>query len=119
MMTFLDSIQAFDECLDQSNCQPVFVFKHSTSCPISAQAYQTVLRYASAHIGECPPIYTVKVIEYRQVSDAITDKLAIIHKSPQLILVQRCSAVWSASHYGISHDRITEALNSLQERMSR
>jgi bacillithiol system protein YtxJ len=57
-----------------------------------------------------PPVFLVKVIESRPVSNAVAERLGVEHKSPQLILLLDGAARWSASHYEITVDRIREAV---------
>lgn len=108
-MIALTSLDALDACLTASQQRPVFIFKHSTACPISAEAYRHVVSYASTAGPDEPEVYMVKVIEDRPVSNQIAQELQVTHKSPQLILVKDRKVSWSASHYGIDADRIRSA----------
>jgi bacillithiol system protein YtxJ len=99
-----------DAALEASQSSPIFLFKHSTACPISAKAYQEVARAAKDEAT--PPFYLVLVIESRVVSNAIAKRLGVIHKSPQLILVEHGEAKWDASHYEINAERIAEAASA-------
>lgn len=105
----LSSLEDLDACLSASQESPVFIFKHSTACPLSSEAYRHVAAYAeNAEAGD-PPVYLVKVIEERPVSNKIAEILGVPHKSPQIILVNKGACVWTASHYGIREERIREA----------
>lgn len=106
----LTSLEALDACLSASEIHPLFIFKHSTACPLSAEAFRHVAAYATGASGEQPEVYLVKVIEDRPVSNQIAQELQVPHKSPQLILVKDRKAAWSASHYGINPGRIEEAV---------
>ncbi|MBI4559561.1 MAG: bacillithiol system redox-active protein YtxJ [Candidatus Hydrogenedentes bacterium] len=112
-MKQLNSVEQFEAALVDSDAQRVFVFKHSTACPVSAVAYEQVQRYETAASSDSPPVYLVKVIEARPVSNEIAKRLAVTHQSPQLILVKGRKAVWSATHFGIQQRAIEEALNKL------
>lgn len=92
---------------------PFFILKHSTRCPISAAAYERVRAFIPTAPPATPPVFLVKVIESRPVSNAIAEDLQLIHKSPQMILVAGGKAAWSASHHGIHAESITEALKLL------
>ena len=109
-MNELTAIEDWEACLSASETAPVFVFKHSTRCPISTAAYSAVTRHVASAGETGPRFHLVKVIESRPVSNAITEALGIEHKSPQLILVKERKAVWDASHYGINAERIEEAV---------
>lgn len=112
-MKEITSVEQLTDTLSGSNDQPVFIFKHSTACPISAGAHEKVKKYISGPDGEKPDFYMVKVIESRPISNAVEQQLAIRHQSPQLILVKDGQAVWSASHYGIHADAIADALKKV------
>ncbi|MBX7259210.1 MAG: bacillithiol system redox-active protein YtxJ [Candidatus Hydrogenedentes bacterium] len=109
-MNPLVTFEDLDTCMAESDTVPVFVFKHSTACPISSGAYRSVAEYESkSHEGD-PRVWMVKVIEDRPVSNQIAELLGVQHKSPQLILVHHREAVWSASHHGIYEKRIREVV---------
>ena len=98
------------KALEASRTRPVFLFKHSTTCPVSSAAYREVDGYLKGESGvDQPEVYLVKVIESRPVSNAIATLTGITHQSPQLILVDAEKAVWDASHYGISGDSMARA----------
>ena len=112
-MKEITTIQEWEACLAASQTKPLFIFKHSTTCPISAGAHDAVTRYIAKAGAEGPEFIMVKVIESRPVSNAIAESLGIEHKSPQLILLKDRQAVWSSSHYGINDDNIAEAVKAL------
>ncbi len=99
-----------DAAMRVSQESPVFLFKHSTTCPISSTAYHEVAGYAKGSDEASAPVYLVKVIESRPVSNAIADRTGVAHASPQLILIEGEKAVWNASHYKINRDAIAKAL---------
>jgi len=76
-----------------------YVYKHSTTCPISARAGQEVRALHSDL-----PIYWVNVREQRDLSNWVADACGVTHESPQLILVRdgKPKKVWS--HYEVSRD---------------
>ena len=108
----LSTLDALDACLSASKETPAFIFKHSTACPISSEAYRHVAAYADSAAPDEPGVYLVKVIEERPVSNKIAEVLGVAHKSPQLILVKGGACVWTASHHGIREERIREAIGS-------
>lgn len=108
----LNTLESLDACMSASSERPLFIFKHSTACPISAAAYRDVAEYATAAGPEDPEVYLVKVIEERPVSNKIADVLGVVHKSPQVILVRDGKCAWTASHHGIRTERMREAADS-------
>ena len=86
----------------------ILVFKHSTTCPISARAYREVERFEAAH-GDVP-IALIRVIEERPISQGFAARVGIPHASPQAIAFENGSAVWNASHHAITADALSAAL---------
>lgn len=80
--------------------EPVWLFKHSTTCPVSARAMAQFERYIEQHPDE--PVGFVIIQQHRPVSSYVAEELGIRHESPQLFLVQRGQALWHTSHGGIT-----------------
>lgn len=112
-VTELKSTEEMEQALDASKDAPIFIFKHSTACPISAGAAARVNKFLEANGEEgLPKFYFVKVIESRPVSNAIAEKLGVQHESPQIILVEKGKAVWNTSHQDITAETITKAVKT-------
>lgn len=105
--------QNFAAALKASKKQPVFIFKHSTECPVSAGAYRRFSKWIKDNPKEAPPTYLVKVIERRPVSKNIEAKLAVKHESPQILLLNEGKVVWHTSHEAIESKAIEKAIKSL------
>lgn len=103
-------LNQLEDALSESRNRPVLLLKHSTRCPISAMAYSRVEAFEQETGAGGPPVYLIKVIEARPVSNATAERLGIEHKSPQVLLVAHGAVRWSASHYDITVDRIREAV---------
>jgi bacillithiol system protein YtxJ len=100
----------FEQLLERSKTNSVLIFKHSTQCPISAQAYEEFQRFTrSAGDIACG---LVLVIEDRSLSNAISQRLELRHESPQAIVVKNGRVTWHASHWSITADSLLEALSS-------
>ena len=97
-------IEQWQQILATSNEHPVIVFKHSTTCPISAAAYREFTSVEYVHA------YLVKVIERRNVSNEIAKDLQVQHASPQVIVIQNGQATWQATHYHITAKDLKETL---------
>src|SRR4051812_17738310 len=95
--TEIISVDQWKNILEQSKEKAVIVFKHSTTCPVSAYAYGEFTSFNS-------PVntYLVKVIENRSVSNEIQNDLGVRHESPQAFLVANGQAIWNASHRKIT-----------------
>jgi bacillithiol system protein YtxJ len=105
----LTTKEALQMALDRSDQGPIALFKHSTRCPISASAYHQVARYLEESGGDHIPFYLVKVVEARDISNAVAETLGVKHQSPQLIAVNCKRAYYNVSHGAITARAIQEA----------
>ena len=108
-MRELTTPEHWQAALEASHERFVFIFKHSTACPISAAALQRVEAYKAEH-PDAPEFVMVKVIESRPVSNAIAQGLGVEHRSPQLILLRAGECVSMHSHHGINAGNIAGAM---------
>ncbi len=92
--------------------QSVLIFKHSTRCSISAAAEEEMIKITTDVLanGLSLEIAQVLVVEHRPVSLQIADDLAVVHKSPQLILLKQGNAVWDTSHWAITRETVLKQL---------
>jgi bacillithiol system protein YtxJ len=72
------------------------VFKHSTTCPVSATAGQEV-RSMETDL----PIYWINVREQRELSNWVAETYGVTHESPQLILIRDGAAQKVWSHFDV------------------
>ncbi|SRR5699024_241757 len=107
----LHEVKEVEEVLEKTNENPAFIFKQSTTCPISAEAFEQFKSYVETDARPYDA-YFVKVRETRPVSNEIADKLGIEHQSPQMFLVKNGQAVWNASHRDITVENIVEAVEN-------
>ena len=105
-----------DQIISDSDKRPQIIYKHSTRCAVSAQAYRR-LKIINAEIIEAADIYYLDVIASRPVSNAVAERFRIQHESPQLLLIKNGQVVWEESHYGIQGDAVLEAVE-MQTRQS-
>jgi bacillithiol system protein YtxJ len=97
------SIKEFESLLELSFTRPVLLFKFSPICPISSFAedqFISFLRNNSPEIKIC----TIDVIHSKKVSREIAEKIGVIHKSPQAILIKCGKAVWNESHNSLTEE---------------
>ena len=89
--------------------EPIAVlYKHSPWCGLSSGAQVEVQQFAASHPEI--PVYMIDVVGDRPLSRSAAERLAIQHESPQAILIEAGKAVWDASHFRVSCDRIERAL---------
>lgn len=88
--------------------KPFAIFKHSTRCSISSMAKNRL--EGSWDLDDNTPIYYLDLIQYRNVSNLIADKLNVQHQSPQLIVFNGTDVVYHASHNAIHVDHVKESI---------
>jgi len=81
------------------------LYKHSTRCIVSTWSIREVRAFSEAHPDW--PVYVLKVIEERRLSDAVAERLGIRHQSPQAFVIRDGRCVWDASHSDISADALS------------
>lgn len=91
---------------------PTLVFKHSTTCPISARAHQQFHAWAAALPAGRLQLAQVRVIEERTVSQEITRSTGVPHESPQVLLLHQGRVLWHASHFDITQEALAAAVAS-------
>ena len=112
-MKELKSIDELDQAMAESNERPVLLFKHSTTCPISARAFrefQSYLEEADQSVS-----YNLIIIQdARAVSDEASERLGIEHESPQAVIVRNGREVWNASHFDITRTSLAQAIENVK-----
>ncbi|SFL82992.1 bacillithiol system protein YtxJ [Paenibacillus sp. 1_12] len=107
----IDSQDEWNQLFEGSSEKPVVVLKHSTTCPVSANALQEFENYLKKQPNEQVEYVLVKVIESRPVSNQIAEDTGIKHASPQILYVKDKESVWNTSHWAVTEAHITAVLN--------
>ena len=106
----LTATEQIEQLKAESQQQPVVIFKHSTSCSISATAKSRLERqWGEADLENVKPYY-LDLLSYRSISNQIAATFQVRHESPQLLLIRNgeCTSDWS--HLGIRLDEIKKAI---------
>ncbi|HYO99932.1 MAG TPA: bacillithiol system redox-active protein YtxJ [Pyrinomonadaceae bacterium] len=96
-----------DELLARSHDEPVVLFKHSTTCPISARAHGQMKQLSNEVAAQ---ISLLVVQRARELSRRVAESTGIRHESPQAIILRHGQAVWSASHFDITTEAVEQAV---------
>ena len=100
------------ELAQSSHQQPVIIFKHSTTCSISAAAKSKIERqWADSGLADVP-LYYLDLLRFRPLSAQITEQFGVRHESPQLLLIQGGECRFDASHMGIRLNEVKSALSA-------
>ncbi len=100
----INNTEELDALFEKSNEQAVVLFKHSTTCPISAGVYQEISN-ANADVN------LIVVQRARAVSDAVAKMTGVRHESPQAFVLKDGKVVYHASHYDVTASDVEKSLN--------
>src|SRR5918912_855058 len=101
----VSDVAALEELFARSHTEPVLLFKHSNSCPISARAYRQME-------GVKTPVSIVVVQKHRDVSREVEQRTGVRHETPQALVIRNGRAVWNASHFDITSDVVERAVRN-------
>ncbi len=91
---------------------PCLIFKHSTSCNISAIAkYRLEDDWPAT--GSDIETYYLDLLQHRDISRQIADTFNVYHESPQVLLISEGACIYDASHLDITVDELQEALSTM------
>lgn len=109
-MNWIDLVSAdqLETIKKESNEGPVLIFKHSTTCSISAMAYNRLQRGSKSFNFK---FYYLDLRAHRDVSNLVASTFDVVHESPQVLLINKGVAVYNASHGDINPTEILSATN--------
>ena len=94
---------ALEELFARSHEGPVLLFKHSSTCPISARAYRQMREVKT-------PVSIVVVQKSRDLSRQVEERTGVRHETPQALVLRNGRVVWNASHFDITSDVVEQAV---------
>ena len=106
----LKELEDLEKLLDRSENRPQLLFKHSLTCPVSDAAHRAFQEYLATEPDERVDYAWLAVQKARNVSGAVTEQMNIRHESPQALLIHDSKAVWNASHWDITAETLSRAL---------
>lgn len=100
-----------DSIARESHQRPVLIFKHSTTCSISAAAKSKLERqWDATSLPADLPLYYLDLLRYRPLSAAVAQQFGVQHESPQLLLIRDGACRYDASHMGIRLADVKQAI---------
>jgi bacillithiol system protein YtxJ len=99
----LEKEEQLQQIIEQSYHKVQLIFKHSTSCNISADAFEELkhLDYDGWYLD---------LLSNRAISNKIAEVFEIKHQSPQVILLKNGQAFYNESHWRINSATISTLL---------
>ena len=108
----LSTTEELEAALTRSSTVPVVIFKHSPTCGISAQAFESIAEWL---LKEAPgaEFFVLPVQASRALSLAVAQRFHIRHESPQALLIDHGKVAWHGSHFRATAESIRAALGKL------
>ena len=103
------SLDELGEHLAASGDTDVWFFKHSLICGVSDAAKREFEAFVARVAQGAARFCMVEIQPARPVSQALAERVAVRHQSPQAILVRAGKAVWHASHWDITRNNLAAA----------
>ena len=107
----ITSIAQLEAIAERSNTVACLIFKHSTTCSISAMSKTRLEKNWDFNAADIEP-YFLDLLSFRPISAAIAECFQVHHESPQVLLIRDGACIYDASHLDISveelHDVYTE-----------
>ncbi|MBB6637055.1 bacillithiol system redox-active protein YtxJ [Cohnella thailandensis] len=107
----ISTLEEWNAVVNKSSERGQVILKHSTTCPVSANALREYEEYLKDSPNNNVDFTLVKVIESRPVSNQIAEDLNVKHESPQIIYVKDKAKYWSATHWSVTKAHITAVLD--------
>jgi bacillithiol system protein YtxJ len=108
--TELHTPEDIDAVLAASHRGPVFVLKHSATCPVSAFGRH---QFGKLEDDADAPLYLVVVQHARAASNHLAAALGVRHETPQALLLHGGEAVGVWNHTAIRGGALREAIATL------
>ena len=96
----LTDLNQLNSIVDESAEKPVVIFKHSTRCSVSRMALRQFEN--EFDMEDKMSTYFLDLLEYRSISNEISNRFAVEHQSPQCLLIRNGKSVYDASHSDIA-----------------
>ncbi len=93
--------------VESSNSKLQIIFKHSTRCGISRMVKNQFEKDYNIDQAKAD-LYYLDLLNYRDISNAVTHTFSVNHESPQLLAVKQGKVVVHASHGAINDIDLTK-----------
>ncbi|OUS21722.1 cytosolic protein [Nonlabens dokdonensis] len=107
----LESIDQLENVIKNSTIKPKVIFKHSTRCGISRMVLNQFENGFESNDDEVT-FYFLDLLNYREVSNAVAEKLNVRHQSPQIIVLYNKEILHTESHQGIDIKKVQQIVSN-------
>ncbi len=114
--TNLTTIHQLDEIDLLSKTESVLIFKDSTTCNISEVAHRRLKKSQSDNPAWVSiRAYYLYLLQYRAISNAISERYHVYHESPQVLLIKDGVCYFDCSHMDIDQGILLDQIQSEAE----
>ncbi|AKO94426.1 bacillithiol system redox-active protein YtxJ [Priestia filamentosa] len=100
------SEEQLNQALEENNT--LFLLKHSTTCPISQNAFEQYEKFSKE---ENVPCYYLYVQEARPLSNYVAEQYNVKHESPQVLYFKQGNVEGNTSHFDITYEKLSSYLH--------
>jgi bacillithiol system protein YtxJ len=100
--------EQLEAIINQSEAQPVLIFKHSTRCSISRFALKQFEN--EFDLQDKIITYYLDLLNHRDISNEIAFQFNVQHQSPQILLLKNRVVVYHTSHENIDATELKKYL---------
>ena len=105
----LTTSNQLNEIISGSTNNPILIFKHSTRCGISRMVLKNFEREFNVSEDDITSYY-LDLLNFREISNEIAEKLSITHQLPKLIVIKNKVVIHHSSHGDINAREIQEII---------
>lgn len=108
LLTSEKQLSFIDELSNEQYC---LIFKHSTRCSISTIAKSRLEKSWNFKDETIRPYY-LDLISFREISNSISKRYAVLHQSPQILVIKNGISTYDASHLDILVKNIEKMISN-------
>lgn len=106
--TEIHSVDELHEIWNNSLNKPAVFFKHSTRCSISSMALRAFER---SWVSDETQLFFIDLIAHRDVSNLLAELSNVEHQSPQIIVTNNNTVLFSDSHGTIDAEKVQKLIH--------
>jgi bacillithiol system protein YtxJ len=106
----ITTIEELETAIKTSFNKNILIFKHSTRCIISKTVLRNFELDAKNKTINNIDFCFLDLLEHRNVSNEIANKLNVEHQSPQILLISNGKCFFNASHEAIDFKGLQEKI---------
>ena len=96
-----------DALFERSHEGPVYLFKHSLTCPVSRWGWREFQAFVEEQPADAGATFAyLEIQRTRDLSKAVAERTGVRHESPQVLKLVDGASVWDASHGDITVDAL-------------